>query len=71
MGRYGLGVTDTVRKTQFGPRDQNDRASTYVEVLLNNHALPCNIKVAQAKVSNLSRRDHGVRMDPAGNSGGR
>ena len=53
-------VALSLRKTQFGPHDQNDRASTYVELLLNDHALPCNIKVAQAKVSNLSHRQSTV-----------
>ena len=48
----------SLRKAQFGPGDHTYRASTYVELLLNDHALPCNIKVTQAKVSNLSQVMH-------------
>lgn len=66
MGRYGLLYTRRnvySTKDRVCPRDQNDRASTYVGVLLNDHVLPCNIKVAQAKVSNLSHRQSTVLVD--------
>ena len=53
-------VALSLRKTQFAPHDHNYRASTYVELLLNGHALPRNIKVTQGVVSNLNLVMHPI-----------